>query len=158
MIKIQNQKSRSNKESCCGCGACAAVCPNNCIEMKEDEEGFLYPEVNAERCVQCERCTRSCPCEKSNQDQGYSKNGLKKQFPLAYGGWHTDEAILGQSSSGGAFSLFAERIIEMGGWFTDALSIRKRRYFIKVYAARRSCSACVSQNMFKVHWGMFLKK
>ncbi len=115
MIKIQNQKSRSNKESCCGCGACAAVCPNNCIEMKEDEEGFLYPEVNAERCVQCERCTRSCPCEKSNQDQGYSKNGLKKQFPLAYGGWHTDEAILGQSSSGGAFSLFAERIIEMGG-------------------------------------------
>jgi ferredoxin len=34
-----------NKEDCCGCGACKAVCPLGIIKMKQDEEGFLYPEI-----------------------------------------------------------------------------------------------------------------
>lgn len=32
----------TEKQNCCGCTACVAVCPKNCIEMKEDMEGFLY--------------------------------------------------------------------------------------------------------------------
>ena len=31
---------------CCGCGACANICPKNCIKMIPDDEGFLYPEID----------------------------------------------------------------------------------------------------------------
>ena len=37
MINIEDKKQ------CCGCSACVQRCPKQCIVMKEDEEGFLYP-------------------------------------------------------------------------------------------------------------------
>ena len=30
-----------NKEECCGCEACANICPHGCIQMTSDEKGFL---------------------------------------------------------------------------------------------------------------------
>lgn len=38
----------SDKTKCCGCTACASVCPKNCISMQCDGEGFLYPVVDAD--------------------------------------------------------------------------------------------------------------
>lgn len=35
-----------DKINCCGCYACANVCPKNCIVMKKDKEGFYYPCVD----------------------------------------------------------------------------------------------------------------
>ena len=43
-----------NKNKCCGCTACMNICPKKAISMKEDEEGFLYPIVDEEKCVECE--------------------------------------------------------------------------------------------------------
>ncbi len=34
-----------NKYNCTGCGACSKVCPSSAIKMREDEKGFLYPEI-----------------------------------------------------------------------------------------------------------------
>lgn len=34
------------KAFCCGCNACVQRCPKQCISMYEDEEGFLYPQVD----------------------------------------------------------------------------------------------------------------
>ena len=39
------------KKECCGCGACMQICPKQAINMKENAEGFLYPEINKEDCV-----------------------------------------------------------------------------------------------------------
>lgn len=36
MIEIKDKKN------CVGCTACAEICPKKCIQMKPDEEGFLY--------------------------------------------------------------------------------------------------------------------
>lgn len=47
-------------ESCCGCKACADVCPRNAISFKTDAEGFWYPDVNAD-CVGCGHCRKVCP-------------------------------------------------------------------------------------------------
>lgn len=100
MIKIQD------KENCCGCSACAQRCPKQCISMIEDEEGFLYPKVDTANCIDCHLCEKVCPV--INQDE--------KREPLAsYAAKNPDEAIRMQSSSGGIFTLLAERIIDEGG-------------------------------------------
>lgn len=52
------------RENCCGCTACYSLCPANAIEMRPDEEGFLYPIVNAENCIRCGHCLKVCPIRK----------------------------------------------------------------------------------------------
>lgn len=48
------------RENCCGCTACYSVCPAKAIEMRPDEEGFSYPVVNAEKCIGCGKCLKTC--------------------------------------------------------------------------------------------------
>ena len=55
MIKI------TNKVNCCGCNACGDVCSKNAISFKTDNEGFWYPEVDIEKCVDCGLCEKVCP-------------------------------------------------------------------------------------------------
>ena len=43
------------KSQCCGCGACVQVCSKNAIKMQEDDEGFLYPMVEADGFVRAIR-------------------------------------------------------------------------------------------------------
>ena len=56
-----------DKKNCCGCSACYNICPNDAILMKEDEQGFLYPEVDSEKCVDCGMCVKICPLQQENQ-------------------------------------------------------------------------------------------
>ena len=49
------------KEECCGCSACYAACPKNAISMVADEDGFEYPQLDAEKCIRCYLCLRVCP-------------------------------------------------------------------------------------------------
>lgn len=91
---------------CCGCTACASICPKQCITMREDKEGFLYPVVNSSRCIDCNLCKKICP-------ELYPKEMRK---PLnVYATKHKDEQTRLASSSGGVFTLLAERIIDEGG-------------------------------------------
>lgn len=53
--------SIKDKTKCCGCNACKSVCPKECITMKPDEEGFLYPSVNIAECINCGACDEICP-------------------------------------------------------------------------------------------------
>lgn len=102
----------ASKAACCGCGACAQICPVRCIDMEADEEGFLYPQINGETCVGCAACEQVCPIlnplTETDQSLAYSE-------PNTYGGWHRDEAVRKDSSSGGAFTLFADYVLEHGG-------------------------------------------
>ena len=54
-----------NKEDCCGCTACYAICLMDAIQMVEDEEGFLYPHINQNLCIRCNQCTKVCPIKKA---------------------------------------------------------------------------------------------
>lgn len=55
------------KEDCCGCTACYAICPTSSISMVEDEEGFLYPVMDEEKCIRCYKCLKVCPFKIQNR-------------------------------------------------------------------------------------------
>ncbi len=60
-----------NKENCCGCAACFAICPAGAITMKPDEEGFLYPVVSDVKCIRCYRCLSVCRFKTAQKNKGY---------------------------------------------------------------------------------------
>lgn len=101
MIKI------TNKTKCCACTACVNICSKRAISMKEDEEGFLYPVVDLEKCVECGLCERVCPY--------LNKHRPRVDLEETYVGICKDENIRRQSSSGGMFSVFARKILEQRG-------------------------------------------
>ena len=48
------------KEKCVGCKSCEQSCPKHCISMLENKEGFWYPSVDEECCVECGLCLKKC--------------------------------------------------------------------------------------------------
>ena len=51
----------ASKTVCSGCGACAAVCPKQCVKMQIDSFGAKYPNIDDSCCVECRRCQSVCP-------------------------------------------------------------------------------------------------
>lgn len=54
-------KEFRNKKDCSGCHACSNICPQSCITMEADEDGFLYPSVNYSLYINCTNCIKACP-------------------------------------------------------------------------------------------------
>lgn len=96
----------TDKSKCCGCEACVQVCPKHCISFTQDHEGFFYPEVDADICIQCGLCEKVCPVLHPYDEQ-------KPQEVLA--AINKDEEVRMESSSGGVFTLLAEETIRQGG-------------------------------------------
>lgn len=96
----------TDKSQCCGCSACVPRCPKQCISMQMDNEGFLYPQVDTTKCVDCHLCEKVCPV--INQDEA--------RTPLnVYAAKNSDDEVRRLSSSGGIFTLLAEQTIKDGG-------------------------------------------
>lgn len=97
----------TNKIDCCGCTACFNACPKQAIEMKPDSEGFLYPSVDENKCIQCGLCDRVCPIKNDT---------LKEEHdPQGYIVRNKDAAIVKDSTSGGSFTVFAKHIFANNG-------------------------------------------
>lgn len=96
----------SDKHLCCGCSACVQRCPKHCISLREDEEGFLYPVVNKQNCINCNLCEKVCPVI----------NKFDSKFPLkVYAVVNRNEKDRLNSSSGGVFIALAQKVIDEGG-------------------------------------------
>lgn len=102
----------ANQHNCTGCGACIASCPQKCIHMKYDLEGFIIPVVDVNRCVNCNLCDKVCPEKKEKK---VSKDGDVYAFK------NNDLEIRLKSSSGGVFFSVAKKIIENKGVVCGAL-------------------------------------
>lgn len=94
------------KERCCGCGACADICPEGAVRMVQDREGFYYPEVDRSVCMECERCRWVCPMRtrKSVETDNLYFGAQAKRGEIRYA-----------SSSGGIFTILSQFVIEQGG-------------------------------------------
>jgi len=97
-----------SKQDCTGCMECGDVCPKSAIEFIEDEKGFWYPHIIAEKCIHCDICSKRCPS--LNPD-----NNITENQPTVYAAWLKDDAMRVYSTSGGMFYAFASYIIEQGG-------------------------------------------
>lgn len=96
-----------DKNTCCGCGACAQKCPKGCISMRPDVfDGFLYPSVDMQICVDCGLCEKVCPVYVKRRSST-AVEALAVQ--------NDNKDVLSKSSSGGVFSLLAEKVIADGG-------------------------------------------
>lgn len=95
-----------DKNKCTGCHACYNVCPKKCIAMREDEYGFMHPEININECISCNLCKKTCP----------AINQVEYRKPkIAYAAWALNECERESSTSGGVASIFSNYIIENGG-------------------------------------------
>ncbi len=121
MIQIQN------KVDCCGCNACGDICAHGAITFKTDNEGFWYPEVNKELCVDCGLCEKVCPI--INIDK-LKHNDLDNSE--CHAAIHKNLEVRFDSTSGGLFSALAEKMYRDGGYVGGALYDEnyKVRHFI----------------------------
>lgn len=122
MIDIALNANFAKKQNCCGCTACAAICPKSCIEMQEDNEGFLYPVVNKESCVNCKACERVCPISVPLKQTEYSHTVYYLQC--------RDDNVRAESTSGGMFTALANYVIEEGGVVFGAAFRSKDDYYV----------------------------
>ena len=74
--------------------------------MKEDECGYIYPEVNQDKCVNCGICQRTCP----------AKNPIELKEPITcFAARIKDKNILKKSTSGGIAAFISKEIINENG-------------------------------------------
>ena len=97
----------NKKQDCCGCTACAAICPKNAIVMQEDNEGFLYPSVDKEICIDCGACERICPVIHTSKEVPCEQDAYVVQ--------NKDQSLLRESTAGGAFTAIAKYVLHNKG-------------------------------------------
>lgn len=97
-----------NLIDCTGCGMCAQICGKGAISMSPDEEGFMRPEIDKAKCVECGLCQKLCPVNTP-------LSGKKYKPVKIFSGWSNDEATRMNSSSGGAFTEIAKIVLAEGG-------------------------------------------
>ena len=132
----------TDKATCSGCHACAAACPENCITMVQDDEGFLYPAVDGSKCKNCAVCTKICPI--------LSPLGSDRtESPTAYAAFSKDGAVRLNSSSGGVFTHLASEVIKAGGVVVGAA-------FDEAFAVRHICIE-TADDLWKLRGSKYLQ-
>ena len=99
--------SSQNPSECCGCRACEQVCSHNALRFNEDKEGFLYPVLDANKCVDCGLCEKVCPMMKPSE--------VMYEEGEAYAAQYSNVEDLKTSSSGGGFIAIAKYVIANNG-------------------------------------------
>lgn len=105
-----------NKVDCCGCNVCGDICPKNCITFNTDIEGFWYPEVDEDKCIDCHLCEKVCP--NLNVEKLKRINSVE---PKCLAANHKNLEIRFDSTSGGAFTGLVENFMRHGGYVGGAV-------------------------------------
>ena len=100
------------ENTCCGCGACAVICPKNAILMSENQYGFIYPKINEGVCIDCGACKKICVFSTEKKSNEYT----------CYACANINNNQIMKSASGGAFSAIATAFLKDGGYVCGAAS------------------------------------
>lgn len=118
MDKRKPNLCKKNDE-CCGCTACATICPVQAIKFKYNSEGFLYPQVDDDKCIKCLKCEEVCAFKKDTYNSEFNNVESK-----VYASKAKDKNVIGNSSSGGMFTVFSDFFLDRG----DAVAACKYSY------------------------------
>ncbi len=103
------------KVDCCGCNACGDVCGKHAISFVTDNEGFWYPKVDKNLCVDCGLCDKVCPIQnKASHVERYTE-------PMVFAAYTKDESIRLDSTSGGIHSMLATKMYEKNAYVGGAV-------------------------------------
>ena len=58
-------------EECTGCLGCIDICKVGALDVETMEDGFIYPKIDKDKCVECGKCISVCSF----------KNPIKKLYP-----------------------------------------------------------------------------
>lgn len=95
------------KEKCCCCAACMNICPTRAITINSDADGFKFPEINDDLCVECSLCNKVC---------AFQNIPISGNDPIAtYVAINKNSDVLSSSASGGIFSALASIVLEKNG-------------------------------------------
>lgn len=119
------------KGDCCGCRTCEQVCPKGAIHMEADECGFLYPQIDPEKCVDCGLCLEKCAFQ-----SGYKKRKTFEPY-YGYGVRHKKKEVYMNSRSGGAFTALSNAVLAQSGVIYGAgFAPEDEPYFVKHISAQ----------------------
>ena len=68
MTGFEELQEKIINDYCCGCGACAGVCPEKCLEMKFNKYGEYKPVLVGD-CNNSGLCTKVCPFMNGNPNE-----------------------------------------------------------------------------------------
>lgn len=98
-------KILNNVDECTGCNGCKNVCPKQCIFMKMSDDGFYYPQIEHNLCVECGLCAMVCPINNTS----FHSN------PESIIAYKNDNDVREQSTSGGFFTAISDYILNKNG-------------------------------------------
>lgn len=78
--------------------------------MQLDAEGFYRPVIDSTKCVQCGACEKVCPWTTE-----IANPNVASVVPRTIAAYAKDESVRMESSSGGIFTVLAEKILDDGG-------------------------------------------
>lgn len=95
----------NSKKDCCACSACVNVCPKSAISMVADDDGFIFPRIDENLCINCKRCKSVCAFQSGeyNKSLGETYVAVSKNTDVM------------KSASGGLFASFAYSVLQSGG-------------------------------------------
>lgn len=96
----------NDKKNCTGCSSCAQMCPKQAISMICDNEGYYYPSIRQDLCIDCGFCKEVC---------GNHSPQLSTEKQRYYAAKANSDEIRIRSRSGGVFFLSAQYVIENHG-------------------------------------------
>jgi len=105
-MERQRRSIEQFKGHCCGCGECMAICPISAITMKQSANGFLYPQVQSDKCIGCSKCIAHC---------AFNNKPLSNSLLKTYAVKHKNENVRAKSRSGGIFTAISDVVLEKGG-------------------------------------------
>lgn len=113
MNSVQSVKER---EKCCGCGICAAVCPVGAIALGIEQNGRSEPRI-ADNCVSCGVCLAVCPQYKPEAENEEEKTSAVKAIEqgevLECRLVRTkDQEILRDATSGGFVTTLVQSLLQ----------------------------------------------
>lgn len=106
-IRENNITSIGLHNNCTGCRNCEQLCPKNAITMKLNKEGFLEPEIDKNKCINCGICLKRCP---------QANNDIERNTPSkCIAAKNKDEEMLKKGSSGSIFEVLGAYILKNNG-------------------------------------------